>query len=122
METLTRMLTSDLAQGRLSSRKAQTEGGWYRGETVCTGGGEACQTPGVSPTLGDFETTLQPSRRSSINSQHHLGPCVRSEPGGEVLWRPPRTRCCRGLPRPAALGFQRKEWESETRGRAEGSS
>lgn len=59
METLTQMLTRVIwRRGRLSSCKAQTEGGWHGVETVCTGGGEACQTPGVSPTLGDFETTL----------------------------------------------------------------
>lgn len=98
METLTQMLTpSDLAQG-LAQLLQGPDGGRVarRWRAVCTAGGEACQTPGVSPALGDFETTLQPSQRSSINSQHQIGLCVRSELGGE-LWRPPRTLLQEGL-------------------------
>lgn len=110
--TDTNVNSSDLAQGPAQLPQGP-DGGRVarRWRAVGTAGGEACQTPGVSPALGDFETALQPSQRSSINSQRQIGPCVRSEPGGE-LWRPPGTHCCSS---PAALGFQRKEWQSETR-------
>ena len=96
--TDTNVNSSDLAQGLAQLLQGPDRGRVARRwRAVCTAGGETCQTPGVSPALGDFETTLQPSQRSSINSQHQIGLCVCSEPGGELLWRPPRTLLQEGL-------------------------
>lgn len=103
--TDTNVNSSDLAQGPAQLLQGPDGGRVARQwRAVCTAGGEACQTPGVSPALGDFETTLQPSQRSSINSQRQIGPCVRSEPGGELSCGARLGHCCRRASSPGCVG------------------